>query len=75
MCVCHRKRFSEIQEIVEKENMQSLNKLIKAGVCGGGCGMCHPYIEKMLVTGETEFYPGDIYIGLKPCFFIWNRIP
>jgi len=23
--------------------------------CGAGCGLCRPYLRRMLATGETEF--------------------
>jgi len=24
--------------------------------CGAGCGLCRPYLRRMLATGETEFH-------------------
>lgn len=62
MCVCHRTSFEQIYEEAHKRNLLSTEELIKAKVCGTGCGMCHPYINKMMVTGQTMFVPGDVYI-------------
>lgn len=62
MCVCHRKKFSEIFDLAQEKRLSTLNELIRDGIAGGGCGMCHPYIKKMLITGETSFVPGDLYI-------------
>lgn len=62
MCVCHRKTFEQIYEIAKERGIIKSETLIKEGICGGGCGMCHPYLNKMMVTGETSFAPGDLYI-------------
>jgi bacterioferritin-associated ferredoxin len=63
MCVCHRKSFEEIYQIALQENFSTTDELVRNGVCGGGCGMCHPYLNKMMATGITEFSPGDVYIS------------
>lgn len=59
MCVCHRRTFAELKRIAEQRGLTTLTALVDEGWCGGGCSMCHPYVEKMLRTGETEFVPGD----------------
>ena len=61
-CVCHKITFSEILTLAEEKNLNSYTQLLEEKICGMGCGMCHPYLNKMMATGETEFYPGDIYI-------------
>jgi bacterioferritin-associated ferredoxin len=61
-CVCHRVKFEDIYAIVIEQNIDSIDDLIDQKICGAGCGMCHPYVQKMLVTGETSFAPGDVYI-------------
>ncbi|HEY0350848.1 MAG TPA: hypothetical protein VGC48_01940 [Gemmatimonadales bacterium] len=41
-----------------------LADLIRETGCGGQCGLCRPYLSRMLSTGETEFYellPGDSF--------------
>ena len=34
----------------------SLAELVRETGCGGQCGLCRPYLSRMLSTGETEFY-------------------
>lgn len=43
-------------------HLGTLEELVGEGWCGGGCAMCHPYVRKMLMTGETAFAPGDVHI-------------
>lgn len=59
MCVCHRRSFQEVQEIAMDKGWATLDELIEHKVCGTGCAMCHPYVRKMLATGETAFRIGD----------------
>jgi bacterioferritin-associated ferredoxin len=33
-----------------------LDELAQATGCGAGCGLCRPYLRRMLATGETEFH-------------------
>jgi bacterioferritin-associated ferredoxin len=33
-----------------------LADLIRHTGCGAQCGLCRPYLSRMLRTGETEFY-------------------
>jgi bacterioferritin-associated ferredoxin len=58
-CVCHKRTFEEIKELSEIENLTTAEELIEAKYCATSCGICRPYIEKMLRTGETAFRPGD----------------
>jgi bacterioferritin-associated ferredoxin len=32
-----------------------LEEIARATGCGAGCGLCRPYLRRMLATGETEF--------------------
>ena len=57
-CVCHRRSFESIKEYAEEHNINELDELVNLRLCGCGCGMCKPYIKKMLETGTTEFVPG-----------------
>jgi bacterioferritin-associated ferredoxin len=34
----------------------NLADLIRETGCGAQCGLCRPYLERMLQTGETEFH-------------------
>ena len=33
-----------------------LEEIARATGCGAGCGLCRPYLRRMLATGETEFH-------------------
>ncbi len=60
-CVCHCKTFKEIKEYAQAHNIKTTDELVCNKICGRGCGLCYPYVEKVLRTGETAFRPGDIY--------------
>jgi len=34
----------------------SLSELMRATGCGDQCGLCRPYLRRMLSTGETVFH-------------------
>jgi bacterioferritin-associated ferredoxin len=59
MCVCHRRSFQEVREMAVDLGLATLDELVEHKVCGTGCAMCHPYVRKMLATGETAFRIGD----------------
>jgi NAD(P)H-nitrite reductase large subunit len=40
---------------VKASGLTTLEQVRKEFGCTTQCGMCQPYIERMLVTGETEF--------------------
>jgi bacterioferritin-associated ferredoxin len=61
-CVCRRITFAEIKEIANQRGVALIDHLIEDKVCCTGCGMCKPYVKKMLATGEVEFKPGDYHI-------------
>jgi NAD(P)H-nitrite reductase large subunit len=54
MCVCRRVAFGELLPRA-RANGWGLDELVAATGCGAGCGLCRPYLRRMLATGETEF--------------------
>ncbi len=60
-CICHKKDFTEIKNFVEENGISSVRELQELKYCSCGCGLCEPYIELMLKTGETSFEPGAFY--------------
>ncbi len=54
-CVCHGRTFGEIKQMASAAGDTTLESLRQRGVCGAGCGRCHPYVKLMLRTGETVF--------------------
>lgn len=39
-----------------KERGWTLEDLVRETHCGAGCGLCRPYLRRMLETGETVFH-------------------
>lgn len=54
MCVCRRTPFSHLLPPA-REHGWDLGDLVRETGCGGQCGLCRPYLRRMLATGETEF--------------------
>jgi bacterioferritin-associated ferredoxin len=54
MCVCRRVPFDVLLPMARAEGW-GLDELAAATGCGAGCGLCRPYLRRMLITGETEF--------------------
>jgi len=55
MCVCRRVPFAVLLPLARVEGW-GLEELAAATGCGAGCGLCRPYLRRMLITGETEFH-------------------
>jgi bacterioferritin-associated ferredoxin len=55
MCVCRRIPFSHLLPLALSKGWD-LEELVSATGCGAGCGLCRPYLRRMLATGETEFH-------------------
>jgi bacterioferritin-associated ferredoxin len=53
-CVCMGRTFEELKELAAANGWDA-NELRKKTGCGGGCGLCVPYVRIMLRTGQTEF--------------------
>ncbi len=53
-CVCFDVTFGEL-EAYARETGCDLDGLSARFGCGRGCGLCIPYIRRMLETGETSF--------------------
>lgn len=60
-CICHGRSFKEIKEYAEDHNINTVKELQRDKYCSCGCGLCSPYVEMVLETGETEFTPGAYY--------------
>ena len=50
-CVCHDTTFAELRE----SGLTNLEAIANQFGCTTGCGLCRPYIERMLQTGEVAF--------------------
>lgn len=54
LCVCRNIPFSNLLSDARRQGW-SLEDLVRLTGCGAGCGLCRPYLRRMLETGETTF--------------------
>ena len=54
-CVCRQTPFKRLLPLA-REKQWDLATLIRETGCGAQCGLCRPYLRRMLATGETVFY-------------------
>ena len=54
MCVCRGVPFAEILPRARAGGW-GLEEIARSTGCGATCGLCRPYLRRMLATGETEF--------------------
>jgi bacterioferritin-associated ferredoxin len=52
-CVCLDISFDELKKRAEEGSL-NVEQLRRDTGCGGGCGLCVPYIHVMLKTGDTS---------------------
>jgi bacterioferritin-associated ferredoxin len=54
-CVCFDRSFAQVlaECAAKKRSIQEIE--LEFG-CGGGCGLCRPYLRRCLRTGETSFH-------------------
>lgn len=58
-CICHNRDFTEVKQYASQNNVTSLDELQSQNYCSNSCGLCVPYVEIVLETGQTEFKPGE----------------
>jgi bacterioferritin-associated ferredoxin len=54
-CICRGVPFDTLLSKARASGW-SLGDLVRETGCGAQCGLCRPYLSRMLRTGETEFY-------------------
>ncbi|MDQ3223108.1 MAG: (2Fe-2S)-binding protein [Gemmatimonadota bacterium] len=54
-CICKATSFPELLALATASGW-GLTDLVRETGCGGQCGLCRPYLSRMLRTGETEFH-------------------
>ena len=54
-CICRDLSFSELLPRARANNWDLLG-LMQATGAGAQCGLCRPYLRRMLRTGETDFH-------------------
>ncbi|MBL9000761.1 MAG: (2Fe-2S)-binding protein [Phycisphaerae bacterium] len=53
-CICHHHTFAQLREIASRQKADFAALRERTGCCTG-CGMCLPYVLRMLESGETSF--------------------
>jgi bacterioferritin-associated ferredoxin len=54
-CICRNVTFAELLPRARAASW-SLDDLMRETGCGAQCGLCRPYLRRMLRTGETAFH-------------------
>ena len=59
-CYCFAVRFADLQQVAERTGACSVAELQEAAAAEGAafglkCRLCHPYVRRLLRTGETAF--------------------
>ncbi len=55
-CVCHDWTFEQLKAEADRLGPQATLKMLgKRTGAGTSCGLCRPYLELMLKTGQTSF--------------------
>lgn len=54
MCICRRVPFVRLLPLARAHGW-SLDEVMRETGCGDQCGLCRPYLRRMLATGETTF--------------------
>jgi bacterioferritin-associated ferredoxin len=54
-CVCFNCTFAELWQVAQTSGARSIEALQRHIPFGHRCGLCHPYVARMLQTGETRF--------------------
>ncbi len=54
-CYCFLCTFAELKEVADATGSNTIPKLQKHVHFGTQCELCHPYVRRMLRTGEVVF--------------------
>lgn len=54
-CVCQRFPFAELAPLARARGW-ALEDVMRETGCGDQCGLCRPYLKRMLATGQVEFH-------------------
>ena len=55
-CVCHDVTFREVVEWSKSTRCASVEGAAREFKCTTSCGMCTPYVERALETGQAVFH-------------------
>jgi len=54
-CVCYDKTFAELKRLADEHGCKTVEELQRYVEFGLNCKLCHPYVRRMLRSGETVF--------------------
>lgn len=54
-CYCFQQTFTSLRAAAEATGAATVEELQAHAVFGRRCGLCRPYVRRMLGTGETVF--------------------
>ena len=55
-CTCFQQLFSDLRRVADRHDVRTVDELQEHVVFGESCGLCRPYVRRMLRTGETRFH-------------------
>ncbi len=55
-CYCFRRTFAELKAVADETGAATVEELQAHVTFGQDCRLCHPYVRRMLRTGETVFH-------------------
>ena len=54
-CYCFQHSFAALRDVAEATGARSVEALQGHAAFGERCRLCHPYVRRMLRTGQTVF--------------------
>lgn len=54
-CYCYDETFAHLKRVAEENDAESVEALQAHVQFGENCQLCHPYVRRMLETGDTAF--------------------
>ena len=54
-CMCFGKTFADLADVAEATGASTVAALQEHALFGRKCALCHPYVRRMLRTGQTVF--------------------
>lgn len=54
-CYCFQQTFARLQKVAEATGADTVEAVQQHVTFGQKCKLCHPYVRRMLRTGETVF--------------------
>lgn len=55
-CYCYDQSFDDLKAVAEAARADSIEALQEHVQFGANCQLCHPYVRRMLETGQTVFH-------------------